>query len=95
MSKQQYRSELSIMKEILATITEHGENGALISTVSRMVNLSHYGALEKCQKLLDAGLIAIRDNVKTRLLVATEDGINCLQHIQAFALFIEASNLKF
>lgn len=94
MSKQ-YRSELRILKEVLGSITEHGRSGALMSTVARNTNLSYYGAIEKCKKLADAGLITLRDDTKMRFMVATETGLQFLHQVQIFTLLIEGLNLRF
>src|SRR5690348_17897244 len=57
MSKQQYRSEMGIIADILGVTMDGGTQGVIVSAISRRANLSHYAVLEKCQKLIDAGLV--------------------------------------
>ena len=56
-AKQQYRSRIEILGDILNTAAYEGQNGVNLSTVSRKANLSHYIALEKCDRLIQAGLM--------------------------------------
>ena len=56
MSKQQYRSEMGIMGDILDVTMDGGQRGVIVSSISRKANLSHYAVLDKCEKLINAGL---------------------------------------
>ena len=56
MSKQQYRSEMGIMGDILDVTMDGGQRGVIVSAISRKANLSHYAVLDKCEKLINAGL---------------------------------------
>jgi len=57
MSKQQYRSEMGIMGDILGVTMDGGRSGVIVSAISRKANLSHYAVLDKCEKLVSAGLV--------------------------------------
>lgn len=50
MSKQQYRSEMGIISDILHVTKDCGRQGEIISSIARKANLSHYAAIDKCQK---------------------------------------------
>jgi predicted transcriptional regulator len=82
--KQQYRSELGIVSEILQVTMDCGLQGAIISSIARRANLSHYTAMEKCQKLLDFGLMEARIEKKSRSFVITEKGIQFYHQMQKF-----------
>jgi len=82
--KQQYRSELGIVSEILQVAMDCGLQGAIISSIARRANLSHYTAMEKCQKLLDFGLMESRIEKKSRSFVITEKGIQFYHQMQKF-----------
>jgi len=41
MSKQQYRSEMGIMGDILDVTIDGGQSGVIVSAISRKANLSH------------------------------------------------------
>jgi predicted transcriptional regulator len=75
MSKQQYRSEMGIISDVLGVTMDYGKQGAIISSISRRANLSHYTASEKCKKLADFGLIESVNDKKNRAYTITEKGI--------------------
>ncbi|WP_245867407.1 winged helix-turn-helix domain-containing protein [Candidatus Nitrosotalea bavarica] len=82
--KQQYRSELGIVSEILQVTMDCGIQGTIISSIARRANLSHYTAMEKCQKLLDFGLMESRIDKKSRSFIITEKGIQFYHQMQKF-----------
>ena len=95
MSKQQYRSEMGIMADILGVTMDGGTQGVIVSAISRRANLSHYAVLDKCQKLIDAGLVdSMKDN-RNRLFVITEKGIKFFQEFQKFQDLVQAMNLRY
>lgn len=95
MSKQQYRSEMGIMADILGVTMDGGTQGVIVSAVSRRANLSHYAVLDKCQKLIDAGLVnSMKDN-RNRLFVITEKGIRFFQEFQRFQSLVQSMNLRY
>lgn len=95
MSKQQYRSEMGIIADILGVTMDGGTQGVIVSAISRRANLSHYAVLDKCQKLIDAGLVdSMKDN-RNRLFVITEKGIKFFQEFQKFQDLVQAMNLRY
>lgn len=83
-TKQQYRSELGMISEVLQITMDCGMQGAIISSIARRANLSHYTAMEKCQKLIEFGLMESRADKKSRSFVITEKGIKFHQEMQKF-----------
>jgi len=95
MSKQQYRSEMGIIADILGVTMDGGMQGVIVSAISRRANLSHYAVLEKCQKLIDAELVqSIKDN-RNRLFIITEKGIRFFQEFQKFQSLVQSMNLRY
>ena len=95
MSKQQYRSEMGIMGDILDVTTSGGREGVIISAISRKANLSHYAVLDKCQKLIDAGLVNSVKDERNRKYMVTEKGLQFVQEFQKFQSLLESMNLRY
>ena len=95
MSKQQYRSEMGIIADILGVTMDGGMQGVIVSAISRRANLSHYAVLEKCQKLIDAGLVQSMKDNRNRLFVITEKGIRFFQEFQRFQIIVQSMNLRY
>jgi predicted transcriptional regulator len=95
MSKQQYRSEMGIISDILGVTMDGGTQGVIVSAISRRANLSHYAVLEKCQKLIDAGLVESMKDNRNRLFVITEKGIRFFQEFQRFQSIVQMMNLRY
>ena len=95
MSKQQYRSEMGIIADILGVTMDGGTQGVIVSAISRRANLSHYAVLEKCQKLIDAGLVESMKDDRNRLFVITEKGIKFFQEFQRFQNIVQTMNLRY
>jgi len=95
MSKQQYRSEMGIISDILGVTMDGGTQGVIVSAISRRANLSHYAVLEKCQKLIDAGLVESMKDNRNRLFVITEKGIRFFQEFQRFQNIAQMMNLRY
>ncbi len=95
MSKQQYRSEMGIISDVLGVTMDCGKQGAIISSISRRANLSHYTALEKCQKLVDFGLIESIKGKKSRTFVITEKGIQFFREMQKFIEIVQAVKIRY
>jgi predicted transcriptional regulator len=95
MSKQQYRSEMGIIADILGVTMDGGTQGVIVSAISRRANLSHYAVLEKCQKLIDAGLVESMKDDRNRLFVITEKGIRFFQEFQRFQSIVQTMNLRY
>ncbi len=95
MSKQQYRSEMGIMGDILDVTTSGGREGVIVSAISRKANLSHYAVLDKCQKLIEAGLVNSVKNERNRKYMVTEKGLQFVQEFQKFQSLVESMNLRY
>jgi predicted transcriptional regulator len=95
MSKQQYRSEMGIIADILGVTMDGGTQGVIVSAISRRANLSHYAVLEKCQKLIDAGLVESMKAERNRLFKVTEKGIRFFQEFQRFQGVMHGLNLRY
>ena len=95
MSKQQYRSEMGIMGDILDVTMDGGQRGVIVSAISRKANLSHYAVLDKCEKLINAGLMQSERLDRNRLFRITEKGHEFIQEFQKFQNLIESMNLRY
>ncbi len=94
-TKQQYRSELGMVSEVLQITMECGMQGAIISSIARRANLSHYTAMEKCQKLIEFGLMESRTDKKSRSFVITEKGIKFYQEMQKFLEIAQEIKIRY
>ncbi len=95
MSKQQYRSEMSIMGDILDVTMEAGRGGVIVSAISRKANLSHYAVVDKCQKLASAGLVETVRSDRNRIYLITEKGLQFFQEFSKFRGIVESMNLRY
>ena len=95
MSKQQYRSEMGIISDILRVSMDYGRQGAIISYVARRANLSHYTAIEKCQKLVDFGLMESARDKRNRTYIITEKGIQFFQEMQKFIETVQEIKIRY
>jgi predicted transcriptional regulator len=93
--KQQYRSELGVVSEVLQVTMDCGIQGAIISSIARRANLSHYTAMEKCQKLIDFGLMEPRIDKKSRSFVVTEKGIQFYHEMQKFLEIAQEIKIRY
>lgn len=93
--KQQYRSEVGIISEILQITMEYGMEGTIISSIARRANLSHYTAMDKCQKLINFGLMESREDKKSRYFVITEKGIKFYQEMQKFLQVVQEIKIRY
>jgi predicted transcriptional regulator len=93
--KQQYRSELGIVSEILQVTMDCGIQGAIISSIARRANLSHYTAMEKCQKLIDFELMESRIDKRSRSFVITEKGIQFYHEMQKFLEIAQEIKIRY
>ena len=92
--KQQYRSELGIISEVLQVTMDCGVQGAIISSIARRANLSHYTAMEKCQKLVELGLMETFMDRKNRVFSITEKGIELFHHMEKFLETIQEIKIR-
>lgn len=94
MSKQQYRAEMGIISDILQTAMNCGTQGTIISSIARASNLSHYTAVEKCQKLVDFGLMESRKYKRGQIYAITEKGILFFRELQRFEEYTQALKIR-
>lgn len=95
MAKHQYRSEMGILGDILDVTANGGREGVIVSVISRRANLSHYAALEKCEKLAEAGLIKVDKAKRNRIFSITEKGLAFFQEFRRFQELAESMNLRY
>ena len=95
MSKQQYRSEMGIMGDILDVTMDGGQRGVIVSAISRKANLSHYAVLDKWETRINAGLMQSERSDRNRLFKITEKGLDFIQEFQKFQNLIESMNLRY
>ncbi len=95
MAKQQYRSEMGIMGDILNVTAEGGRDGVIVSVISRRANLSHNAVMEKCEKLVSAGLIESLKNDRNRVFLLTSRGLEFFQEFKRFEDLIRGLNLRY
>ncbi|ABK78495.1 hypothetical protein CENSYa_1886 [Cenarchaeum symbiosum A] len=95
MSKQQYRSEMGIMGDILCVAMEGGRDGVIVSAISRKANLSHYAALDKCEKLVTAGLVDSVRRDRNRIYQITTKGLEFFKEFRRFQSLMESMNLRY
>jgi predicted transcriptional regulator len=95
MAKQQYRSEMGVISDILRVTMECGRQGKLITSIAREANLSRYTAIEKSQKLVDVGLMESVIDKRNRTYIITEKGLHFFQKLQNFLEMVKALKIRF
>ena len=91
----QYRSEMGIIADILDVAMDCGVQGAIISSIATRANLSHYAVVDKCKKLIDAGLVKSIKGNRNRVFIITEKGIKFFQEFQCFQILLQSVNLRY
>ena len=86
---------MGIMGDILDVTVDGGREGVIISVISRKANLSHYAVLDKCEKLVTAGLVDSVKNDRNRLFMITEKGLEFFQEFRRFQSLVESMNLRY
>ena len=86
---------MGIMGDILAVPMEGGRSGVIVSAISRKANLSHYAVLDKCEKLVSAGLVESVKNDRNRVYLITEKGLQFFQEFRRFQNLVESMNLRY
>jgi predicted transcriptional regulator len=94
MSKQQHRSDLGIISDVLETTMDYGMRGAVVSSIARGANLSHYTAVDKCQRLVEIGLMELKTNEKNQTYSITEKGIHFFHEMQKFIEIVEQVKIR-
>ena len=95
MQKQQYRSKIGIISEILGATMDGGSSGAMVSSISRRTNLSHYALTENCQKLINAGMVKSTNDARNHIFVVTEKGIEFFHEMQKFIEVAQLAKIRF
>ena len=85
---------MGIMGDILDVTLNGGQQGVIVSAISRRANLSHYAVLDKCEKLVDAGLVETKRE-RNRKFSITEKGLEFFQEFKTFRDLLESMNLRY
>ena len=83
------------MGDILGVTMDGGRSGVIVSAISRRANLSHYAVLDKCEKLVTAGLVESVKNDRNRVYLITEKGLQFFQEFRRFQNLVESMNLRY
>ena len=83
------------MGDILDVTMTGGRQGVIVSAISRKANLSHYAVLDKCEKLVTAGLVESSKNDRNRIFMITEKGLQFFQEFRRFQTLVESMNLRY
>ena len=86
---------MGIMGDILDVTADGGRTGVIVSVISRRANLSHYAVLDKCEKLVDAGLVESFKNDRNRIFLITEKGLRFFQEFRRFEELLQSMNLRY
>ncbi|MGI0069224.1 MAG: winged helix-turn-helix domain-containing protein, partial [Nitrosopumilaceae archaeon] len=92
--KQQYRTSMGILSEIMQIIMDAGMEGVIVSELSRKSNLSYSAAVENCQKLIDASLIGSTRKGRNYIFVITSKGIEFFREFKRFQEITNGMNLR-
>lgn len=83
-----------MISDILSVIMDGGRHGTIISSIARRANLSHNAVIEKCQKLIDAGLVESSNNNRNHTFIITEKGMQFFQHLQKFTETVQSIKIR-
>jgi len=86
---------MGIMGDILDVTMDGGRNGVIVSAISRKANLSHYAVLDKCEKLITAGLVESNKTERNRVFMMTEKGLQFISEFRRFQNLVESMNLRY
>jgi predicted transcriptional regulator len=86
---------MGIIGDILEATMQGGVEGTIVSTITRKANLSHYGVLEKCERLISAGLVESTKKDRNRIFKITEKGLEFFQEFKRFQGLLESMNLRY
>ncbi len=91
----QNRSQMGILGDVLDVTMQGGRQGVIISTIARKANLSYYAVLDKCQRLISAGLVESVKNDQNRIFIITEKGLAFFQEFRRFQSLVKSMNLRY
>ncbi len=91
----QNRSQMAIIGDILDVTMQGGRKGVIVSTISRKANMSYYAVLDKCERLISAGLVESTKNDRNRIFRITEKGLQFFQEFRRFQSLVESMNLRY
>jgi predicted transcriptional regulator len=86
---------MGIISDVLRVTMDCGRQGAIISYIARSANLSHYTAIEKCQKLVDFGLMESISNKRNRTYIITPKGLQFFEEMQRFIAIVQAVKIRY
>ncbi len=92
--RQQYRTSIGIMSEILQIIMDAGMNGVIVSELARKANLSHNTTVEYCQKLIGASLVESARTQKNYIFIVTTKGMEFFREFKLFRETAQELNLR-
>ncbi|MDA7952579.1 MAG: transcriptional regulator [Nitrosopumilus sp.] len=94
MARHGYRSGMGILGDILDAAADRGTGGAYVSQISRRANISHCAVVEKCGRLEEAGLVAVRREKNRRAYLVTEAGLHFRREFNEFREMVAAMELR-
>jgi len=86
---------MAIIGDILDVTMQGGRKGVIVSTISRKANMSYYAVLDKCERLISAGLVESEKNDRNRIFRITEKGLSFFQEFRRFQSLVESMNLRY
>jgi len=86
---------MGIIGDILDVTMQGGRKGVIVSNISRKANLSYYAVLDKCERLISAGLVESTKNGRNRIFRITEKGLQFFQEFRRFQSLVESMNLRY
>jgi len=86
---------MGIIGDILDVAMQGGRKGVIVSTISRKANMSYYAVLDKCERLISAGLVESEKNDRNRIFRITEKGLSFFQEFRRFQSLVESMNLRY
>ena len=91
----QNRSHMGIIGDILDVTIQGGREGVIISAISKRANLSYYAVLDKCERLISAGLVESVKSRRNRVFMITEKGLGFFQEFRRFQSLVDSMNLRY
>ena len=92
--RQQYRTSIGIMSEILQIIMDGGMEGVMVSELARKANLSHRATVDYCEKLMGASLLESVRTERNYIFIVTVKGIEFFREFKRFQETVQEMNLR-